>query len=484
MKAAGRDQVLDDPDDFQLIDVEQLKHSLLFMLHAIRRRRGLVASTFLLVLALAGLFLWVWPRSYRVEAELLAQKNALMPALGNPSRAVPPDADRPTRAAAETVLRRENLLALMKQTDLMARWQQDRPPLFRFKDRITNVLSPSSDEDRVNAMVGLLEKQLKVGTGEWTIDIYIDWPNADQAFRLVDAALQSFLEQRHAAEVSTIAETISILEGHATNLRDAIESSVEDMRRARDPRSKSDPTARPPVVFRRDPAREAVKAEAAEVKAMLEAKRRAIKELEEFRRRRLAELQVELAQQRTVYAERHPTILKLQQSISALEEESPQLQDLRDEESSLQSDLVRLSASRAEPVPALPLPQPPASESQGRKRAPGTLENLDDDYARTRLRFAMEKYDVLLSRIDNARIELDTARAAFKYRYSIVRPPMFPKRPAKPNVPLVAAGAVLAAVLLSMLAAVVADRRSGRVLETWQIERLLGLPVLGEMPRS
>jgi hypothetical protein len=198
----------------------------------------------------------------------------------------------------------------------------------------------------------------------------------------------------------------------------------------------------------------------------------------------LAELQVELAQQRTVYAERHPTILKLQQSISALEEESPQLQDLRDEESSLQSDLVRLSASRAEPVPALPLPQPSANESQGRKRAPGTLENLDDDYARTRLRFAMEKYDVLLSRIDNARIELDTARAAFKYRYSIVRPPMFPKRPAKPNVPLVAAGAVLAAVLLSMLAAVVADRRSGRVLETWQIERLLGLPVLGEMPRS
>jgi hypothetical protein len=481
---ADRDQAPQDQDDFQLIDVEQLKRSLLFTLHAVRRRPGVVAWTFVGVLSLAGLYLWVAPRTWGVEAELLAQKYALMPALGNPGRAVPPDADRPTRAAAETVLRRDNLLALMKQTDLMARWQQDRPALFRFKDRITDVLNPSSDEDKVNAMLGLLEKQLKVGTTEWTVNISIEWPNRDQAFRLVDAALQNFLEERHKAEVSTIAETISILDGHATSLREAIDSSVEDMRRASDPRSKSDPAPRPTVVFRRDPAREAVKAEAAEVKAMLDSKRRAIKELEEFRRRRLAELQAELAQQRTVYAERHPNIQKLEQSISVLEDDSPQLQDLRDEESSLQNDLVRLSATRADPVPTVPLTQPSAIEGQPRKRAPGRPDNVDDDYARTRLRFAMEKYDVLLSRIDNARIELDTAEAAFKYRYSITRPPILPRRPEKPKIPLVAGAAVLAAVLLSMLAAVLADRRSGRLLETWQVEQLLGLPLLGEMPRS
>ena len=482
MSPAVRDQAHEDEDDFQLIDVEQLKRSLLFTLHAIRRRRGVVAWSFLGVLALAGLYLWAAPRTYRVEMELLAQKNALMPALGNPSRAVPPDADRPTRAAAETVLRRDNLLALMKQTDLMARWQQNRPLLFRLKDRITEAVSPTTEEDKVNAMLGLLEKQLKVGTTEWTVNISIEWPNADQAFRLVEAALQSFLEDRHNAEVSTIAETITILEGHATSLREAIDSSVEDMRHASVPKSKPD-SARPAVVFRRDPAREAIRAEAAEVKAMLESKRRAIRDMEEFRRRRLSELQVELSQQRSVYAERHPTIQKLEQSISALEDDSPQLQDLRDEESSLQSDLVRLSATR-DPGPTVPLTQPSATEAEPRKRSSRGPDNVDDDYARTRLRFAMEKYDVLLSRIDNARIELDTARAAFKYRYSIVRPPVFPKRPDKPKIPLVAGGAFLAAVLLSMLAAVLADRRSGRVLETWQIEQLLGLPLLGEMPRS
>ena len=43
----------------------------------------------------------------------------------------------------------------------------------------------------------------------------------------------------------------------------------------------------------------------------------------------------------------------------------------------------------------------------------------------------MEKYDTLLDRMNSARIELDTARAAFKYRYSIVRPPQLPKRRAE-----------------------------------------------------
>lgn len=480
MSRTDTDRVREDPDDFQIIDLEQLRHSLLFVLHAVRRRRPRVIWTFLFLVTLAGGVLWALPRSYHVDAQILAQRNTVMPALGNPSRKIPLEADTPTRAAAETVMRRENLLGLMKQTDLMAGWQRERPPLHRLKDRITEALSPQSDEDRLNAMVGLLEKQLKVTTAESTILISIDWPYPDQAFRLVDGALQNFLEQRHEAEVSTIAEAIAILEGHANSLREAIETSVEDIRRAKDPRAKVDPDAPKTSIFRRDPAREAMKAEAGQLKVALDGKRRAINELEDFRRRRLAELQVELAQQRTVYADRHPNVEKLEQSISALQEDPPQLLALRDEERALQADLSRLASSRGDPVPA-----PPAapSETGPRRRSAGQLEDLGDEYARTRLRFAMEKYDVLLDRIDNARIELDTARAAFKYRYSIVRPPIAPKTPEKPKIPLLAMGAVLAAAILSILSAVVADLRSGRLLESWQVERLLGIPVLGEMPR-
>src|SRR5262249_53975022 len=193
------------------------------------------------------------------------------------------------------------------------------------------------------------------------------------------------------------------------------------------------------------------------------------------------DLQTQLTQQRAVYADAHPAIVTLLQSISALQEPSPQLLALRKEERDLQAEVDRLSARRLEgsaSVARTPAPQT-SSPRPGDKRA----EALNAEYTRTRLRFAMEKYDVLLERIEAARIELDTARAAFKYRYGVVRPPIFPRRPEKPKVPLVLAAGLIAALGLGTLAAALADLWSGKILEFWQMGRGLGLPGLGEIPR-
>src|SRR5678816_1805861 len=98
-----------DPDDFELIDFDQVKNWVRFVLHAVRRRKLLALTVGATLAALS-----VMPRTYRVEATLLAQRNTVMPSLSNPNRRVPLEADSPTRAAAETVLRRDNLLSLMK----------------------------------------------------------------------------------------------------------------------------------------------------------------------------------------------------------------------------------------------------------------------------------------------------------------------------------------------------------------------------------
>jgi hypothetical protein len=471
-----------DPDEFQLVDVAQLKNWAGFVLHSLGRRKGVVVLTFLLTVGATVGLLAILPRTYHVDAQLLTQRNTVMPALGNPGRTVPTDANVPTRAAAEAVLRRDNLLSLMKQTDLLNRWEHQRTPVLRLKDWLVQQIAPPSEEDRINAMVGLLEKRFSVTTGESTVNIGIDWPDAQMGYALVDNALQNFLEQRHSAEVSSIAETIAILESHATDLREQIDSTMEDIKRgpAPAPRTvKVDPVVPPPP--RRDPAVEAAKTQAAEVKVMMEAKRRAINELDDFRRRRLAELQTELAQKRSVYADAHPAVAQLLQSISALQEDSPQLAALRKDERELQAEYERLSAKRAEGGGS---PMPRSSELAARRKAADVPEpNVEGEYSRTRLRFAMEKYDVLLDRINSARIELDTARAAFKYRYSIVRPPQLPKRPEKPKVPLVLAAGVMAAIAFSIVAAALADLRSGRVLEPWQVKQGLGLDVLGQVPR-
>jgi uncharacterized protein involved in exopolysaccharide biosynthesis len=84
-------------------------------------------------------------------------------------------------------------------------------------------------------------------------------------------------------------------------------------------------------------------------------------------------------------------------------------------------------------------------------------------------------------RIDSARIEQDTARAAFKYRYSVVRPASVPRKPEKPNVPVLIAAAVIAALFLGLVVGALRDFTSGRLVEPWQVERALGLQVLSKV---
>lgn len=468
-----------DPDDFELIDFEQVKNWTRFVLHAIRRRKLLALAVALLTAGATLALLSVTPRTYRIEAQLLAQRNSVMPALGNPSRSIPFESDSPTRAAAETVLRRDNLLSLMKQTDLMNHWYRNRTWLFRLKDRVVDRISAPTEEEKTLAMVEFLETRLTVKAVDPTVTISLEWPDAQLGFRLVDSALQNFLEQRHSTEVSTIAETISILEGHAVNLQEVIDAEMGDVKPQPAPSATASAPAPAP---RRDVVMtEANRTELAEVKVLLDAKRRAITELDDFRRRRLIDLQTQLSQQRAIYADAHPTIVTLLQSISTLQEPSPQLQALTKEERDLQAEYERLSARRAEGAAAV---------AKARSKEPSPLrgdkrpDDLNAEYARTRLRFAMEKHDVLLERIESARIELDTARAAFKYRYGIIRPPTFPRRPEKPSVPRVLAAGLFAALALGTLAATLADLGSGKILEPWQMSRGLGLPVLGQIPRA
>ena len=76
----------------------------------------------------------------------------------------------------------------------------------RLKDAITQKLfKPPTVEDQIDTFVYYLRSKLWVITGEGTVTIGIEFPDPDLAYRLVDAALQNFLEARHAADVSSIA---------------------------------------------------------------------------------------------------------------------------------------------------------------------------------------------------------------------------------------------------------------------------------------
>jgi uncharacterized protein involved in exopolysaccharide biosynthesis len=97
---------------------------------------------------------------------------------------------------------------------------------------------------------------------------------------------------------------------------------------------------------------------------------------------------------------------------------------------------------------------------------------------------AVSSYEDLLSRIDAARIELETARAAFKYKYGVISPAELPRSAVSPRPSRVLVGGFVLAIFLSVFVAVGLDIAAGRVQERWQVSRSIGLPVLAEVPRA
>jgi len=479
-----------EPESADLFDYALIRDYVGFTWRSLRRHPLRAAIAFVAVLAATAGALVALPRSYLTEVKILAERNQVMPALGNPSRSIPGDADAPTRAASELVLRRDNLVALIKQTDLVDQWDATRAPATRAKDALSHLVhGPPDEEERIDALAGLLEKRIKVEVGEGTVTIGIDWPNAQMAFRLVEAAQQNFLETRHAIEVSTIEEAISILEGHATNVGQSIDAELEDLQRMREAHSsgaqKDEPAVRRVLPSeRRDSAR--ADQELAQMRVILIGKRRAMADLEDFRSKRLADLQTQLAEQKATYGPAHPILINTELSIAALSRESPQINALRREEQELLRDFVKHGGKDLEGGPAAP-PTVLARLQEGarlvRHDSPDAREDEATDYAKTRLRISVNKYEELLGRVDAARIELDTARAAFKYRYSIIRPAQVPKKAEKPNVPASLGAGVVAGLLLALSLCVLKDLSGARFIEPWQIERGPGLPVLAELER-
>jgi uncharacterized protein involved in exopolysaccharide biosynthesis len=78
---------------------------------------------------------------------------------------------------------------------------------------------------------------------------------------------------------------------------------------------------------------------------------------------------------------------------------------------------------------------------------------------------------------------MEASQAAFKYRYNVLSPPQMPKQARTPKPAQVLGAGLVGGLLLAVLACVVADVRSGRVQETWQVDRKLGLPVLARTDR-
>ncbi|HUM09605.1 MAG TPA: hypothetical protein VLT82_01525 [Myxococcaceae bacterium] len=441
-----------------------------------RHKVVLVLVWFGVVGATVGLMA-VLPKTYEVQTTLQAQRAEVIAALSG--RGSGGEVDIPSKQAAETVLRHDNLIALIQQTDLIKRWPERRAPLLRVKDALwARLFAPQTKDEVLENFVGLLEKRLWVDNTEGTVSIGIHFPDGELAYRLVDAALENFLEARHAAEISSIGDAIVVLENRAAKSREALDETraqLENLRAAR--ASKLGKVVRRPVApapgTTLDP-------QISQLLVQVQSRRRAIADLQEFRRRRVTELEAKLEELRALYSPSHPAVLDLEQSLEAMRKESPQVVTLQRELAPLEAELntrglmsdVPLRTSRArEGLGALGL------EAEDPREA----EDPDIEYAKSQVRHAITRYNALLDRVEAARLEQDSAQAAFKYRYTIIRPAQKPRGPIKPKPALIIPASIVAGLFLAVFSTALIDLWSRKLVEPWQVEHTLGIPLLGEI---
>ena len=446
----------------------------LFILGAAMRRKLLAAG--LLLMGLAALIAYYRSRTplYLVEAKILVQRTAYS------------SPDDPARSANVLVHRRDNLVNLIKQTDLVA--ESAETPAVTTSSRWLSWLAMlssravSMEDDPLDGLVAALDRAIDVTSSyDGTITIRVKWPDPQEAYRLAEAAQQNFLEARHLQEITATDEVIAILQGRVATLRDQLARTVEEVQREATygPAARSSETKASASAPRADPAAARTRAEAlVALKSKLDAKERAIADVEDFRRRRLADLMAQLDEKRATYSDTYPGVVALRQDVESLSRESPQVIGLREEARKLRDQYAERLAQEGVNVSTAPSTST-ATRADHPDRAVSSVIVEQDE----RVREARARYASMLDRLSAAQLERDSARAAFKHRYNVTWPAEVPREPFSPK-PLKILGLGSVAVLLFVLLCVAApDLWSGKIIQRWQIERSLELPVLTELNR-
>ena len=443
----------------------------LLLVHAVRRHLLLFGLLWVAVVVASLGLMALLPKTYEVQTTL----QVLSPAgLSSGSS----DVDIQTKQAAQAVLRRDNLIDLIRQTDFVKNWPLHRAPLLRLKDFLwAHLFKKPTDEERLDGFVGLLEKQLWVTPGEGTVTIGIHLADDPQlALHLVEAALQNFLEARHAAEISSIGEVISILETRTAAAHEALDQSLRQLQELRNARlAKLGLSVRramaPALATLPDP-------ETEQLLVQVKSKRLAIADLEDFHRRRVAELEGRLEELKSRYSDTHPAVLDAEQALEAARPETAQVASLRHELQPLEAELKGRgfdsdAALKGNTNRDMALQQTLQADD------PREDEDPDIDFAKSQVRHALGHYNDMLDRTAAARLEQDRAGAAFKYRYVVLWPAQRPLGPYRPKALEILVASLVAGLLFSVIGVTLVDVSSKTLLEPWQVEHSLRLPTLG-----
>jgi uncharacterized protein involved in exopolysaccharide biosynthesis len=480
----------DDADSGGGLQIEVLKSYVAFFKRAVRERWLVALSVFLAGVSLTGLAAKYLPRTFTCETIMM----------GDGSEVLERYNFSPFAGADGLIMRQENLEGIIRDTGLMRKYYARRPPLLKLKDQVSaKLFGPPSDEVLKDVLVGTLENRLQVAINNGLLRVSADWTDGPTAAELVEAASNSFLSARHNSEVSAFQDKMAILDEHATNLRREMDGLAKQIRviqeqKATDAKKAasvaSSPT--PGHIIRRSRAPETTDTVPAALTSKLVDLKKKLADLDGDRQRRLQGEQEKLSELKLRLAPAHPEIITQQNLINMLSQIPPEVRSLQSEIDATEAELdERSRMAKATGDGASGLTSGHGGSEAANEGVPTEIIRLleDDgiDPALTaQLGGAISKYGDLRAELRSTRIALDTAQAAFNYRYKVIRPAEVPTSPTKPKIPLIVLGGLFGSLLLAFLIPVLSELRRGIMIERWQVH-MVSLPVLGELrlpPRS
>lgn len=443
------------PQDPSLFPIDALpwRGGYLLLRAAVRRHWFLATVLPLVFVTVAAVTAAMLPRTYSGELRMLARRGtSVMAALADPRRAIAPGFDQPAQGAMEIGLSHAALTHIVREGGLSTHFAKHRPFLMRFKDSIRQRISgPMAPEDEEDAFIAMLESRLRIRVQDDVIIIRVSWFDPAGVPLILTQAQQAFVAQRARLDIQSIQESYTILQRATAAMQSQMQGRVGAFQSARS-RALGSQTAKIPV--------KRTSETLSQLRDRLLERRAYREELERRNRMRRADLQVQIAQQRATLGPRHPDRILAEQSLARLESEEDGFAAAQAaEEAALKAYTARggsldiLDAASSEDVL-------------------GTAETgrADDDptviAARAMLRMSADGLQDLAMRTENARIELETARAAVPFKYIVTQPADQPRRPDAPNVPVLILGGLMAGlaagVMVSLRRYIVAESaRSG-----------------------
>ncbi|HTQ03923.1 MAG TPA: hypothetical protein VMI54_08695 [Polyangiaceae bacterium] len=468
-------------------DVEALRSYLAYVKRALRQHWLVVAVVGVIGLAFTVTLVKYFPRTYSCTTVLMAQASRTLE--GNPQSNL-------LDGAMGLIMRHDNLEEITENLDLIDKFHQQRSPLLRAKDRLSEKLGGGkpTHQQEVAAIVGTLETKITITMEQNFLTIVVDWNDGATAAAIAAAARESFVKARHGSEISAFEDKLAILDEHAKKTREEVDQLANQIRAIYGDRiaaraaASASAAARAPAVPRMialaGPSSSDTGASAAELKQQLDQKKAHLADLENDHARRLLDEESKLADLKLRLGPMHPDVVVEEQKVALARQDSDEILRLRSEVQALDAD----ARPGADGAPRR-LSTVPRTITAARESVPDTLppdiwrileqEDIDPSVG-AQLRGAVLQYAQLRDAIRTGQIELDTAQAAFNYRYRVVIPADPPSKPSKPKVIVLLLGGVVGSLLFAILIPVLLELKNGVVVARWQVQ-MIALPILAEL---